>query len=88
MGEKRTRRKEEEYVWFHPKKTKEKEEERVQLKKVLWRYVMRFTQKKKTNGLRLKNKKWKEEIVLKKGQQVCVFSPKTKGQPKWYKRVV
>jgi hypothetical protein len=40
-------------------KTKQKEE-RVQLKKVLWRYVMRFTQKKKTNGLRLKNKKTKK----------------------------
>jgi hypothetical protein len=57
------------------KKTKEKEEERVQLKKVLWRYVMLFTQKKKTNGLRLKNKKRKEEIVLKKGSKyVFVFT--------------
>jgi hypothetical protein len=52
---------------------------------------MRFTQKKKTNGLglRLKNTKRKEEIVLKKkAASMCLFSPKTKGQPEWYKRVV
>jgi hypothetical protein len=77
MGEKRTRRKEEEYFDFTKKKNKRKRRRKSTTKKSTMEVCHAFHPKEETQmaGLRLKNKKRKEEIVLQKGSKyVFVFT--------------